>query len=239
MSEVPGQPPDGKGGPHVVVADLDALGLEADDSHHLGRVVRLRDGDDVTAGDGAGAWRRCVFRGDSLEAVGDIVRCESPDPRVGVGFALIKGGRPELVVQKLTELGVDLIVPIACERSVVQWDPAKAEKNHVRLQRVAREAAMQSRQVWLPEVAPLEPFAAAVQRGGVTLGERTGEMPSLARPIVLVGPEGGWAPHELDAAPATVQLGAGVLRAETAAIAAGTLLSALRSGLVVPSSGAK
>ena len=58
--------------------------------------------------------------------------------------------------------------------------------------------------------------------------------PSLARPVVLVGPEGGWSDDELAAGLPTVGLGPNVLRTETAAVAAGTLLVALRSGLLAP-----
>ena len=60
-----------------------------------------------------------------------------------------------------------------------------------------------------------------------------GTPPSLARPVVAVGPEGGWDDDELALADGTVGLGPTVLRAETAAVAAGTILCALRSGLVV------
>ena len=226
-----GAKPDGQGGPHVFVDDLDALALDADDEHHLARVIRLRDGDALTASDGAGAWRSCVFRGSSLEAVGDIVHCASPTPPIGVGFALIKGGRPELVVQKLTELGVDYLVPITCARSVVRWDDAKAAKNQVRLAKVAREAAMQSRQVRVPVVHPLESFAAASARPGATLCERDGAAPSLDHPFALIGPEGGWSDAERGVELAHTRLGDSVLRAETAAIAVATLLSAVRSQL--------
>ena len=227
-----GLPPDGKGGPHVFVAHLDELRLEADDAHHLGRVVRLRDGDPVTAGDGAGSWQPCLFRGDRLEANGEPVFCAREAPQIGVGFALIKGGRPELVVQKLTELGVNAMVPISCDRSVVRWDDAKAEKNHLRLNKVAREAAMQSRQVYIPRVEPLESFSIAAERTGATLGERDGESPSLDRPFIFIGPEGGWSEAELASSTSRTRLSSSVLRAETAAIAAGTLLVALRFGLV-------
>ena len=227
-----GVAPDGQGGPHVFVERLDSLELASDDEHHLARVLRLRDGDALTASDGAGAWRPCVFRGSSLEAVGDLVQVALPEPRIGVGFALIKGGRPELVVQKLTELGVNDIVPIQCEHSVVRWDEAKAAKNHVRLAKVAREAAMQSRQVHLPMVLPLESFVDAVARPGVTLCERDGDNPSLDHTFALVGPEGGWSNAEREAAVGHTRLVTAVLRAETAAIAVGTLLSALRSGVM-------
>lgn len=225
---------------HVFVADLDAPELDADDRHHLGRVLRLRPGEAVSASDGRGAWRPCTWTGDGadggLEVAGSVERVAAPAPAITVAFAPVKGDRPEWVVQKLTEVGVDRIVVLATARSVVRWEGERAAKQVGRLARVAREAAMQSRRVWLPSVEGVVPFAEAAGWTGdvVALAEPGGAPPSLDRPVVLVGPEGGWSPDELAADVARVDLGPTVLRAETAAVAAGVLLSALRAGLVGP-----
>lgn len=222
---------------HVFVADLDAPELDADDRHHLSRVLRLRAGETVSASDGQGAWRPCTWTGEGggLVAAGEVARVAAPAPPVTVAFAPVKGDRPEWVVQKLTEVGVDRIVVLATARSVVRWEGERAAKQVGRLARVAREAAMQSRRVWLPEVAGVVPFAeAAGWGGGLALAEPGGASPSLDRPVVLVGPEGGWSAEELAGGLARVNLGPTVLRAETAAVAAGVLLSALRAGLVGP-----
>ncbi|MDH3755088.1 MAG: 16S rRNA (uracil(1498)-N(3))-methyltransferase [Acidimicrobiia bacterium] len=219
-------PPSGRDGPHIFVPDLDTLEVDSDDRHHLARVLRLRPGDPLTAGDGAGAWRPCRF-GDRLEATGPVI-VVPPNPfRLTVGFAIIKGGRPELIVQKLTELGIDDIVPFIAERSVVRWDDEKRAANRRRWQRVAREAAMQSRQVWLPDIEPVGEIGAAAARPGATLAERGGPAPSEAVRTILIGPEGGWSDAERSIAP-HVGLPGGVLRAETAAIVAGTILAARR-----------
>ena len=162
-----GSPPDGQHGPHVLVTSVDTPVLDADDRHHLERVLRLRDGDPMTVGDGAGRWRPCRW-GSVVEPIGDVVEVAAPAPRLGVAFALIKGGRPELVVQKLVELGVDDIRPFAAERSVVRWDDAKAAKNHGRLTRVAREAVMQCRRAWLPTVHPVATFADVAALAGAS-----------------------------------------------------------------------
>ena len=71
----------------------------------------------------------------------------------------------------------------------------------------------------------------AIDHVGVAVADLDGDPPSLARPSVLVGPEGGWTYAERALAPARIGLGPGVLRAETAAVAAGTLLTALRAGV--------
>ena len=224
----------GRGGPHVFVVDLSTPTLDEHDRHHLGRVLRLRDGDDLTLGNGAGRWCRAVYRvGGDPEPVGDVVAVPAPDPAVVVGFALIKGGRPEMVIQKLTELGVDRILPLSADRSVVQWDEAKASTQVERFRRVAREAAMQSRRAWLPTVEEMAAARDVQPAAGVVLAEPGGDPIDGSVRVLLVGPEGGWTDEEL-MGHSTVGLGPTVLRAETAAIAAGTLLTALRDGRVSP-----
>jgi 16S rRNA (uracil1498-N3)-methyltransferase len=139
---------------------------------------------------------------------------------------------------------------------------AAGAKRTERLRRIARAASMQARRLWLPEVDEPLPFddallALAVAGGstptgtagtpaggqqnlrraarGIALVEPGGATLSLATPVLLVGPEGGWSPAELAVGLPTVDLGATILRVETAAIVAGTLLTGLRSGLVSPS----
>ena len=138
-------------------------------------------------------------------------------------------------MQKLTELGVDRILPFSAARSVVQWDEAKAGRNLERLRRVAVEAAMQSRQRWLPTVEPVSSFSALVAGDGVALADADASAapPSLDAPTILVGPEGGWSDEERAGAGGRfVRFGGSVLRAETAAIAAGVLLCALRESVI-------
>ncbi|MEY2420838.1 MAG: rRNA (uracil1498-N3)-methyltransferase [Acidimicrobiaceae bacterium] len=212
----------------MFVTDLDALELSEGDHHHLARVLRLRPGDELTASDGVGRWRRCRF-GTPLEPIGNIERDTVPTPEITVAFALVKGERPEWVVQKLTEVGVDRIVPFIAERSVVLWEGDKAVRNHTRLVTVAREAAMQSRRSWLPEVEPIAAFTDLASRAGAALADRGGDAPTLRHPVVLIGPEGGWSDRERATDLPTIGLGPTVLRAETAAIVAGSALAGLRS----------
>jgi 16S rRNA (uracil1498-N3)-methyltransferase len=218
---------------HAFVPDLDSPQLEPSDRHHLERVLRIRPGEIVTVSDGRGGVRRCRF-GPPLEPVAAVERVPRSRPLLAVAFALTKGQRPELVVQKLTELGIDSIVPMAAERSVVRWDPAQAAHHVERLRRVAREAAMQCRRVWLPEVEDMSAFAEVTARSGAAMAEQGGQPPTLAHPLVLVGPEGGWSDAELESDLPRVDLGPQVLRAETAALAAGVVLSSLRARLVLP-----
>ena len=219
--------------PHVFVADVAAPELDDDDRHHLERVLRVRAGEEVTVADGRGGWRVCEFApGGRLVPVADPETRPRPAPAITVAFALTKGEKPEFAVQKLTEVGVDRIVPFVAGRSVVRWDDARATRNLARLRRVAREAAMQSRRVYLPDVSDISDFGALATLPGATLADAGGMPPSLDRPVVLVGPEGGWTEDERGAGLPVSSLGPQVLRAETAAIVAGALLIALRKGLV-------
>jgi 16S rRNA (uracil1498-N3)-methyltransferase len=218
---------------HAFVDDLDAPVLTAEDHRHFIRVLRLPVGADVTVSNGRGEWRGCGLQVQpALRVLSPVVSEAAPSPPVTVAFALVKGERPELVVQKLTELGVDRIVPFVAERSVVRWDADKAARNAARWREIARQAAMQCRRTWLPVVSELLRFADVAALPGAVRAAPGGAPPSLARTTVLVGPEGGWSPAEAAIGLPTVGLGPHVLRAETAAITTGAIFAALRSGLV-------
>jgi 16S rRNA (uracil1498-N3)-methyltransferase len=233
----------------VFVADPAQPAPTVADAHHLLEVLRLRPGEPVVAGDGAGRWVRCrVAAGGAgrpgaavdptsiLVPDGPVVVSAPPRPALTVGFVPTKGDRPEWVVQKLTELGVDRIVPVRSSRSVVRWDGVRGERAVERLKRVARQAAAQSRRPWLPEVSPLTALDDLAAQTGqpARLAQPGGCPPSLDPPVLIVGPEGGWDTAELDRHGPGVGLGPTVLRSETAAVAAAVILGALRSGLVRP-----
>jgi 16S rRNA (uracil1498-N3)-methyltransferase len=150
-----------------------------------------------------------------------------------VAFAPVKGDRPEWVVQKLTELGVDRIIPLRTARSVVRWEGERGERAVDRLRRVAHEAAAQSRRPWLPQVAGVATVAglSVVTGHEPGLAHFGGGSPSLAWPVVAVGPEGGWDEDEL-VGQERIGLGPTVLRAETAAVTAGAFLCGLRAAVV-------
>jgi hypothetical protein len=93
---------------------------------------------------------------------------------------------------------------------------------------------MQSRGLWLPEVSGVRDVADLATGPGAALAVPGGPGPDLAHPVVLVGPEGGWSPEEEALTDRRVGLAPGVLRTESAAVAAGALLVALRAGLVRP-----
>lgn len=216
--------PDGTGGPHVFVDDVDSPEIRDDDRHHLARVVRIRDGAAITVSDGRGRWRAARF-GARVEVSGPVVHVPAPLDAITVGFALLKGSRIDDAVRHLTELGVDRIVPFTSERCVVRWDADDARRRRVRLERIVREAAMQCRRAWLPTVEPPTDFAALVSRDGSVVAQMGAPPLTDGARTILIGPEGGFTATELASAPGTCSLGDHVLRAETAVLTAGALLA--------------
>lgn len=215
---------------HVYVDDLEAPVLGADDRHHLERALRLRDGEAVTASDGRGSWRSMRWSAGDVVSVGDVHH----DRRVvslTVAAAMPKGDRLEWMVEKLTELGVDRIVLLQCERGVVRWDSDRATKSMERLTRIVRAAASQSRRVWLPSlVGPLEAAGFLAAQPDAALCEPAGPGLAASEPLpgcLVVGPEGGFSPAELGACHHRVSLGPTILRVETAAVAAAAQWTAL------------
>lgn len=211
---------------HVLVPDVTLPVPAPDAMHHLLRVLRLRDGESVTVTDGAGGWRQCIVDGTSIEPTSDVRVVARRSRSLTVAVAPPKGDRLEWLVAKCTELGIDRIVLLDAERSVVRWRGERAGKQLDRLQRIVVEASMQSRRVWLPEIAgpaptrDVLPSAAAAEPGGDPV---TADVATIA-----IGPEGGWSPAELATARERVSLGDQILRVETAAVAAAVLMTASR-----------
>jgi 16S rRNA (uracil1498-N3)-methyltransferase len=219
--------------------------LRAADARHAATVARVRVGEQLRLGDGTGLVVHGVVTGvepgDVALAVDRVERYERPRPRIHLVQALAKGDRDELAVQAATELGVDGVIPWQAARSVSRWDAAKAAKNRERWQTIAREATKQSMQAWMPVVEPLATTADLAARAAastVLVLEPTAEhaltaldAAALAHDdvLIVVGPEGGVAPDELQRLVAggarAVRLGASVLRTSTAGPAAIAVLS--------------
>ncbi|MEX2555894.1 MAG: RsmE family RNA methyltransferase [Actinomycetota bacterium] len=227
--------------PHFFAADVtgERVVLERDDSRHALRVLRLRPGEQITVSDGRGSVVEATVGDDDDHLVAHVTdRRSEPEPRpaLHVYQALPKAGKLDLVVQKLTELGVSSINLFASRRSVPRWDAAKAASHTARLGEVARQAAMQSRRAWLPRVLPPSPLSSLamaepllVLHGSATtrLSDALPETWPSAFGLV-VGPEGGLTEEEVTALRALgaipVTMGPLILRTETAALAAAAIV---------------
>ncbi|WP_308493828.1 16S rRNA (uracil(1498)-N(3))-methyltransferase [Microbacterium terrisoli] len=228
----------------ATVGDLVEFG--GAEAHHAAAVRRVRVGEAVTVGDGRGAWLEgeCELVEQSRVRVRITACRQEPEasPRIVLAQALAKGDRDELAVQAATELGVDEIVPWQAARSVSRWTGEKTAKGRARWQTIVREAAKQAHRAWIPEVAEVSSTRELAARtatsrvmvldptGSVRLSSMEFDAAASEDVVLVVGPEGGIAPEELDAferAGATVAaLGATVLRTSTAGPAALALLCA-------------
>lgn len=211
------------------------------EARHAVTVSRVRVGERLTIGDGAGrtvTGRVASAAPDRLELTVDAVRdVPAPAPAIRLAQALAKGGRDESAVQSATELGVDAVVPWAASRSVVRWEGARAEKGRQRWESIAREASKQSMRAWLPQVLGPVTSRELARSPGRLLVLTPGADASIssigaddARDITLiVGPEGGISPDELellvDAGATPVRLGGEILRTSTAGPAALAVLN--------------
>lgn len=222
-------------GPFVYVDDVTIPHLSSEDRHHLERVLRLRPGAPVAVGDGEGSWRTAVV-GPTVECTSDVFTVDRPTPALRLTVALPKGDRADWMLQKATEIGIDEIVVLESDHSVVRWPAPRRLKQLERVRRITRSAAAQSRRAWLPTVTGPVTFPEATAVTGTVLAQPGGGPLAPAWRNVLIGPEGGWSAAELRGGLPTVGLGPQVLRVETAALVASTLLVAMRSQLVLPPS---
>ncbi len=211
--------------------------FDAGESRHLTRVLRLRPGDTVVATDGAGHDYTVRLERLGETAIGTILAEAAGVAVSPLAITLIqgvpKGDKMEAIVRAATELGVARVLPALCERTIVRLETSRWRERARRWQRVAREAAKQSGRAVIPEVAtprPLGEWLGAGEPGDLALCLWEGDgaplrgvlaaalAPRSAR--VVIGPEGGLARDEVEAARAhgltVVSLGPRILRTETA-----------------------
>jgi 16S rRNA (uracil1498-N3)-methyltransferase len=227
-----------------------AVTLTGEDARHLGTVMRAKPGDTFIACDGRGrdvlAKVAAVGR-DTIEAVAVRPLTSSAEMawKVTVAQSLPKGDKLETVIQKGTEAGAYAFQPFLSRRTVVQYDDRKEAKRLERWRKIAKEAAEQSHRSVVPDVRPVCGWKELIRsmagydavifcyeeegRAGNGLrsalsGFRSGRDPDRGPPSVLlvVGPEGGFAPEEAEEAAAAGAVPAGlgkrILRTETAAL---------------------
>jgi len=230
--------------------------LDGDEYFHLSRVLRAKRGKKLYLVDERGASYMA-----EVEEVGRtrtrlrIVEKNESGERAGVRLilaqSLLKAKKMDWIVQKATELGIRLLIPVATERSVVKFRDREALKVD-RWRKIAREAAKQSRGSFIPHILPPVPmreflFGRSEQRrlilcedqgrplrdivAGPPSSSSIEEAPAI---LLLVGPEGGWTATELETALEigfeAVNLGRRILRSETAALAALAVISQFWDG---------
>jgi len=208
--------------------------------HHLRDVLRLREGEEITVFDGRGRVFVCAIESigerQAVLRVKEALSARGAKVRLAVACALPKADRMDEVVDKLTQLGVDAILPMRTERVVARLDERGQRARLERWRRIAISAAEQSRRDSLPEIAGVYGLSEVLARAGgfdlrlvAALTERGVSLRkalAATRPasvLALVGPEGDFTPTEVAAAVAAgfipVSLGSRVLRVETAAVA--------------------
>jgi 16S rRNA (uracil1498-N3)-methyltransferase len=228
--------------PDDVDAEAGEARLRGEEARHLLAVLRARPGDLVLVFDGLGnRWsgRLREVRGPEQEAwLGDLTPLPPNEPSVEITLvqSVPKGDRWEWILEKATELGVVRIAPVYSSRSVTAVSHSRRGPKSARWRGIAAAAAKQCERARIPVVEPpveLSAFLSGLRKPShgearVVLAERfTGEaaLPSepLETALLAVGPEGGWAPHEMEAFRLAdfIPLGFGprILRSETAALA--------------------
>ncbi len=226
--------------------------LDGDEGFHAASVRRIRVGERIVLGDGAGQLADCVVEETAKQSLSARVltrRTAVPaQPPVIVVQAIPKSERSELAIELATEAGADGFLAWQATRCVARWDGPRAEKGLRRWRAVARSAARQSRRAYIPAVDGVASTSALVQRirddvagGALVLAlhesatvpltdHRVAQAVSL---MLVVGPEGGLTDEEIAALTAAgahaVRLGPTVLRTSTAAAVALGALGVLTS----------
>lgn len=225
----------------------DSVTLNGDEARHAASVARLRVGETVAVSDGAGWIGQGVARAVAPSLVtldvSGLTHVVEATPTLTLVQALAKGDRDELAVQMCTELGASTIIPWQAERSISRWTGDKQAKGRTRWAAIAREASKQAMRATVPTVADIvstTQLASMVKdgtalvldpRAELTLGDWARAHSSATAITIVVGPEGGIAPGELESLLAAgavgVRVGDNVLRTSTAGPASFAALRAI------------
>jgi 16S rRNA (uracil1498-N3)-methyltransferase len=222
--------------------DQQEIVLDEDNSRHIIQVLRMRPGEALRLTDGKGALLDGVILDDHKKKCRVSIKAGTTEPprtnQVTIAISPVKNTtRFEWFLEKATEIGVNTIIPLLCERT---------ERQSIRTDRLRNilvSAMLQSQQAWLPtltEPTPLPQLLAQTPTGPAYIAHlleaprATDSLASLhphpgpSRSLILIGPEGDFTPKEVDMALAAkftpVSLGHNRLRTETAGIVAATLL---------------
>jgi 16S rRNA (uracil1498-N3)-methyltransferase len=233
--------------PHIDLTGNKILIKNREQIHHIKNVLRFKTGDRIIVFDAKGNEYDCVlgaFLSHGLTL--DIKDRRSAPPggkgvKITVACAIPKKSKMEEIIDKLTQLGIDRIIPLETERVIVRWDKDKEISWRQRWQKIALSAAQQSQRNTVPVVEPIQEVREVLSRSVFfdlklipTLVERPQPLKDIlakSHPkniLVLIGPEGDFTLEEIESAKKagciTVSLGNLVLRVETAAVAVASFL---------------
>ena len=233
------------------------LPVDSATRHRLRKVLRLRAGAKLTIADGAGTRQQCEWTGQQLRCLSVPETTAAPRAPITVALGILKGPRWQIALEKLTELGVDRIVPLELSHCVASIAAKQREAKTDKWRAVTCEAFEQCGRAYLPAIAAPVTLSQLLTGSQAEIGgapanagravtllfgdsdrrQGAGRLPSLAPlrgPVtIVIGPEGGLAKSEVEQLRAAgaigMSLGPHVLRAETAAIAAMAVLATLRT----------
>ncbi|MEO6868628.1 MAG: RsmE family RNA methyltransferase [Ginsengibacter sp.] len=213
--------------------------LDEASSHHLSRVLRMKEGELIVLTDGKGnlyeAAITAAHKSKSEVRILEKKQIAFDLPEVTIAISPIKNvSRFEWFIEKCTELGVHKIIPVICSRT------EKFNYKQERLQNILKSAIMQSRQPWMPQLMASEKIENLIVNASAShrfIAHCNRDENKLSLPgnikkdesrIILIGPEGDFTEEEVNFAIAhkfiPITLGASTLRTETAGIAAAVLL---------------
>ncbi|HWP95533.1 MAG TPA: 16S rRNA (uracil(1498)-N(3))-methyltransferase [Syntrophomonadaceae bacterium] len=222
--------------------------IEAEQAHHIQRVLRLKPGTVIAVFDGLGCeYQACLEREEGRVLVARILsqieRNSETAIRLHLVQALPKGDKMDYVVQKAVEIGVTGIYPVLSDRSTIKLDEEKAVRKVQRWQTIARESCKQCGRSLIPQVHPIQGLSQWLSgaRGTTTImlyeDARDLGLKQILRKEhqnwsveinLLIGPEGGFSPLEADQARQAgfiwAGLGSRILRTETAGLVAAALI---------------
>ncbi|MCD8109102.1 MAG: 16S rRNA (uracil(1498)-N(3))-methyltransferase [Clostridiales bacterium] len=215
--------------------------ITGSDVNHIKNVLRMRPGEKIRVSSVSGQDFFCEIAelGDAFvqaDILDEAVPKTELSSRIYLFQALPKGERMEYVIQKAVELGVYEIIPVAMKYCVVKLDEKRAEKKVKRWQAISESAAKQSKRSRIPRIHPVMSYAEALdyadscdvrlvpyenERGMQATVEALEKLKSAGSVSIFIGPEGGFAPEEIDAVRQSmdvISLGRRILRTDTAAI---------------------
>lgn len=225
--------------------------IEGEDAHHIQRVMRMKEADELIVVVEQQAFKAEIvnLQKDSVEVLllAPLERSVELPVHVTIACGLPKGDKLDLVIQKATELGMTGFIPFEAERSVVRWDAKKWTKKQERFEKIAKEAAEQSHRTVIPTIHSIHNLKQLCEAAKsfdhvwicdeeeakkdtrIRFADHVKKVYDNKSILIVFGPEGGLARHEVDAlvevGASGVTLGPRILRAETAPLYALSALS--------------